>query len=74
MAIGMGVGAVGFLTLTAATAAIPYAWLMVPMAAAAFSTGFRLAMAVAGAAYLGGLALAVSHPRAREPVTAMAWG
>jgi len=127
MAIGMGVGAVGFLTLTAATAAIPYAWLMVPMAAAGFGiaftmpaattavidaapaeragiasgllntgrqvggalgiavlgtlyaaatfpTGFRLAMAVAGAAYLGGLALAVSHPRAREPVTAMARG
>ncbi len=127
MAIGMGVGAVGFLTLTAATAAIPYAWLMVPMAAAGFGiaftmpaattavidaapadragiasgllntgrqvggalgiavlgtlyaaatfpTGFRLAMAVAGAAYLGGLALAVSLPRAREPVTAMARG
>lgn len=43
-------------------------------AAATFPTGFRLAVAVAGAAYLGGLALALALPRVREPVTAMARG
>jgi DHA2 family methylenomycin A resistance protein-like MFS transporter len=126
MAVGMGIGAAGFLTLTIATRSIPYAWLIVPMAAAGFGiaftmpaattgvidvapaeraglasgllntgrqvggalgiavlgtlyaaatfpTGFRLAMIVAGCAYLGGLALAVSLP-AREPVTATARG